>query len=312
MRRVFYFQILGFMYGNLNPGEVAHEIIGNPSSIPSVGSSSVSSMTKKSIITWELLILLTSEFLVFSLLLTPLIPDNSTTRDIESFWTSYTLLAFAACAPYILLTAPVAAGYTWIIQKWPWNMIVWIIVVLSLGSVVHISSVRTDPRGVFVGLCSISSYLLFLTVLVYYRAIFFKRPTAFAIGIVWQICVFLPIYFVQGLTLYSCIGSGISSVICCTFFAAELRLIENETVVLGYLDTNDPFSVCIWINCASWRFFIQMFILFNKILLQLILAILRGFLKVGKFIITKFVQITPSRWFTPKTAQKVVNIASGV
>lgn len=209
----------------------------------------------------------------------------------------------------MLLTAPVAAGYTWVIQRWPWNMIVWIVVVLSLGSVVHISSVATDPRGVFVGLCSISGYLLFLTVLVYYGAIFFKKPTAFAIGICWQICVFLPIYFVQGLTLYSCIGSGITSVICCTFFAAELRLIENETVGLGYLDNQDPFSVCIWINCAGWRFFVQILILFNKIVLQFLLALLKGLLSVGRFVVAKFAEVTPSRWYTPRTAQKVVNMA---
>lgn len=299
------------MYGTIQPLDGGQPHVFGEVRVrwPVHGGSSASIEKNRSAVTWELVLLMTSEFLTFALLLTPLIPDTETSRDIESFWRTYRFLALAACVPYLLLTAPVAIGYTWVLRRWPTSIIVWSVVVLSLGTVVQIASVSTDPRGVFVGTCSIGGYLMLLSLLTYYDTIRYSKPTAFALGFFWHCAVFVPVYFTDGVSLYSSIGSATASIVCTTFIVAELRIMESGSLIgLSAGERYDPFTLAIWTNCGSWRFVVQVYIFCTKLFFQCLELFFGGIIKAWRFIVSKFVQCTPSQWFTPKTARKVANL----
>ena len=170
------------MYGNLKPGGRDPVALRVDSYLGSLDKPVPVAPTP---IAWELVLLLAAEFLSFAVVLTPLIVDNASDREIETFWRTYSLLALAACGPYILLTTPVAAGYSWFVQRWPLNLVTWLFIILSLACVVHIASVPTDPRGVFIGCCSITSYLLLLVVVVYFDFFFrnFLAPNCLPPGV---------------------------------------------------------------------------------------------------------------------------------
>ena len=283
------------MYGNLRPATVTRAAPDIECMPPSQNFSSPTVLVD---ISWQLVLLVCAEFLAFATVVVPLLPHDEYENNIETFWDNYSWIAAATCVPYILLTLPVAVGYTWFVQGWPLNAITWMVIVCSLASVVHIASVATDPRGVFLGCCSISLLLCVLSLLrLFDKLSFSKSPIAFVLALIWQSVVFLPIYFVGALGPYSTLGSAVASVICSVCLIAEFRLIENQTSVpmesptrtdeqsqprsnnpasklsksfssLKSLTVQDPFTMSVWVNCASWRFLFQSVILAQKIFLQ--------------------------------------------
>lgn len=313
------------MYGNLRPnkleeGRVEPETAAEPP-------------TEYALVSWQLLLLMAAEFLLFAAVVVPLLPNDNWGTSVSDFWLHYSWIAAVTCFPYIFLTLPVAVGYTWFIQKWPWNTIVWACIVVSLASVVHIASVATDPRGVFVGCVSIACLMiLFSGLALFDRISFAKSPIAFLIGFVWQTAVFLPVFFFGALGTFSSVGAGCASLICSVMLISEFRLIENRTSVLvtevnespdDLFDDSiksanatitatliDPFTQAIWINCASWRFLFQSLILLQKIILQFFLAIVLGIVWLSKRLFSCFARRVDPKWLTPTIVGKLINVAT--
>ena len=289
------------MYGNLKPGGRDPVALRVDSYLGSLDKPVPVAPTP---IAWELVLLLAAEFLSFAVVLTPLIVDNASDREIETFWRTYSLLALAACGPYILLTTPVAAGYSWFVQRWPLNLVTWLFIILSLACVVHIASVPTDPRGVFIGCCSITSYLLLLVVVVYFEK--FPSFVDFFFAIFWHLIAFLPAYLAGAITGGSALGGWAASALCCVYFGAELRLVRSGAVIglSSAHSLRDPFTVGVWINCATWRFLVQLLILSQKFFFQSLSLLGAGIVKGWRKVVSAIVRLTPAQWFTPVTVPR--------
>ena len=298
------------MYGGVVPGTNRIGIVDSSPVAPVATGLDEGGKNRVIEITWKLIVLLSAEFLSFADVVIPLISKDDGSMEISNFWEKHSLIALAACAPYILVTAPIAMGYNWYIRKWPWNLLVWIIIVLSLAFVCHIASVTTDPQGVFVGTCSISLLLLFLGATRSFRNR--KKINPYLICFLWQLIIFFPMYFTHTLTMWTSICSGIASIVTSWFLQSELRLMENGQVVIVGHDQekdDDPFIVAIWINCATWRFMVQGIIICQKIFFQFLSIIVVSVLVVGwKWIISKFAKKTPKIWLTPETLQRIIKI----
>lgn len=327
------------MYGNLRPGAGGPTRFAPDEALEAMerGGEAPPSFAD---ISWQLLLLVSAEFLLFATVVVPLLPNDNWGDSVSNFWLDYSWIAAATCLPYILLTLPVAVGYTWFIQAWPWNGLVWLIIVGSLASVVHIASVATDPRGVFCGCCSISGLLILFSALRIFfpsAASFAKTPLAFVVAVVWQTAVFVPIFFASALSSFSALGAGIASLVCSVCLIAEFRLIENKTSVLAVKHGSkpiehrlsdlsrmssqieaeifaeplvDPFTWAIWVNCASWRFLFQSLILLQKLVLQFFLASVLALVWLWKQVVTCFARRVDPKWLTPTIVGKFVNVAA--
>lgn len=261
----------------------------------------------ESSVSWELVLLLSAEFLSFAVVLLPLIPQDDTAKSMGAFWDQYRLVSLAACLPYVALTVPVAIGYYWFLSGVKINILVWMTIVLSLAFVCHIASVTTDPRGVFVGTMSLAVYLLILTGCIGFRVNFVRLNSVwvFVFALLWPIIVFLPIYLVQGLSLESTIGSCIATGTASVFLTCELRLMENGMQV-SELETSDPFTRAIWVNCATWRFLVQVCILGQKVAFHIFARCLHALAMGWRWIITLCARRTPSHWLTPQTIKRII------
>ena len=313
------------MYGNLRPGGLA----GRGNNVDLEAQTTVSDEDKFTPISWQLLMLVSAEFLLFGTVVVPLLSNDGWGMSVSSFWESYSWIAAGTCLPYIFLTLPVAVGYTWFIQKWPWNAVVWAGIVVSLASVCHIASVATDPRGVFVGLCSIATMLFCFSILRMFDKISFaKSGISFVVAFVWVAAFFLPVYFVSALGPHSSLGGALATLICSVCVIAEFRLIENQTSIVSPSEppkqfarstsslpdcgiyVQDPFTLAIWINCASWRFIFQSVILFEKVFLQGLLAVIIGVQWAWKRTLSCFARRVEPKWLTPTIVGKVINVAA--
>lgn len=256
---------------------------------------------------WNLVLLLSAEFTVFAILLTPLLPDTAVRAAIENFWAEYSLLALAAVGLYVVLTAPVAAGHMWVVQRWPLNLVAWILVVLSMGSVVHISSVSTDPRGIFLCCVSLASFLLVCTVL----RISYDSWLVFLVALLWQVLVFVPSALAQLVTGTSAYVSPICCAVVAVFLVAELRLIEKRAVI-GLEDNGgvwyDPFSVSVWINCGTWRFLVQVVIFAEKTLFHATMYMGHLVVVGWQWLVSTVFGCVPTAWWSPLHIEKTGTI----
>jgi hypothetical protein len=261
-------------------------------------------------LSWELLMLLSAEFLIFSLLLSPLLPYSDMQGSIETFWLEYPFSSLVTFGIFFLLTIPVAAGYTWFVRKWPWNMVTWFMVVGSVGATVHIVSVLTNPRGTFVMTTGIGGLLFVFSILRLLDVLLFTGFTPWLVSIACLAICFLPICLV-GLLSFPTVyvaplcGLGIS-----LFFLAELRLMEIGATVNAKL-LKDPFTVCVWVNCAMWRFLVQVALLGIKLLLHATIWLLAFMWKSVKWTIASLFSLVPRRWWTPgETVDRLSHVTS--
>jgi FtsH-binding integral membrane protein len=251
------------------------------------------------ILEWELIMLLSAEFLAFAALLTPLLPDTEMRDQIEKFWFSHSLLSLAALSLFIMLTVPVSAGYTWFIKRWPWNMVTWMLIVVSMGSALHIVSVVTDPRGIFLGCVVVGTILLAFSALRMLNRIKFTGYVSWLSSAVWLAAVFLPVCLTHQLSLWSTYGSPAAAVVTMTFILAEFRLMETGTTFGLVPSVNDPYTLSIWLNCAVWRFLVQLGLLLIKWSLHLAVWILKTVWASIKWTISALLSLVPRRWWTP-------------
>ena len=340
--------------GNPEPG------VGKPGVLVRSGATADANVLEQLTISWELILLLSAEFLTFGLVEVPLLSfDSDAQAEItfikENRWLSPTVLA-----AYVLLTLPIAMGYNWFIQKWPIDLLVMLGIYTSLGAVCHVSSVYTNPEGVFVGCLSVSSFLFTLSIVKFFispnnKYFLFSKLYIALVGILWQTTVFLTLYLVGDvLTPKSCLGSGLVSLGVTLFIIAELRLIENRICVFftnqdkrlmnkqirrksvtrsfstlqipppqetisqimrkesaaekGRILERDPFTLVIWINCATWRFLVQFILLLQKLIVEFISIFFLSLLAIWKWIVSLFAKKTPGEWLTPETLKKIFRI----
>jgi hypothetical protein len=250
---------------------------------------------------WHLVLLLSAEFTAFALLLTPLLPDTAQRASIEDFWLQHSLIALAAFGLYVLLTAPVAVGHVWLVQRWPLSLVAWLLMTVSVGAVVHILSVSTDPRGIFVGCISVSSFLLLVALLRVFECMRFDSWVPFVAAVFWPLLFFLPADLCELVSGKSAIGSPIASVVVAVFVLAELRLIEQGTLIgMGRGDLwRDPFSVSVWINCGTWRFLVQGVILLEKLLFHLTSFCARLLGRRWQCFVSTVFGCIPTAWWSP-------------
>jgi hypothetical protein len=297
-------------------------------------------------ISWELILLLSAEFLIYGLAEIPLMSSESDAVNETNFIKDNRWLTPTVLSVYILLTLPVAMGYNWFIQQWPLDLIVMLGIYTSLAAVCHLASVYSNPSGVFVGCCSLSLFLFILSIVKFCIPLgnkFFSFSNIYLalIGIAWHVIVFLVIYLVGGiLTPFTCLGSAIVAVVVTIFILAELRLIENKICVFFTQHDNridrkqagfpppsisviaraeaevrkerilerDPFTLAIWINCATWRFLIQLAILLQKIIFEIVSLFFLSLLAIWRFIVSLFAQRTPGNWLAPETVRKLFRL----
>jgi hypothetical protein len=121
--------------------------------------------------------------------------------------------------------------------------------------------------------------------------------------------VFVFIGFVRGLSLVSTAGAGSVTTVICVFLLSELRMIEMGSVVgLSDSDQRDPFTVSVYINCASWRFMLQLLILVQKFFLNLIYSMVYGVINAWRLVVMFLFNLMPARWWSPSPAAlRVVN-----
>jgi hypothetical protein len=303
-----------FMYGSVVPDPESREhnkwrgvqhITRNTSTVTRFPS--VMGPDRMSSISWELILLLSAEFLTFGIVLLPLISDDEDAYLMNAFWKEYELVSIAACVPYICLTVPIAVGYHWFLKSTHINMLVWATIVASLAFVCHILSVITDPRGIFLGNCCLAGYMLVLAAAsgVRMRCIQLDSGWLFLFALIWPPCVFLPVYSVGGLTVNSTIGSCIATVLCSIFLTSELRLVnKGVTLPSSYGNYIDPFTVAIWINCGTWRFLLQLLILIQKLFFHSIGLCFQWLGNAWRWTVSLFAQRAPTNWLTPPTLKR--------
>ena len=323
-------------------------------------------------ISWELIMLLSAEFLLYGLVEIPLLSLESDAVAEANFIKENVWLAPTVLTAYVLLTLPIAMGYNWFIQQWPLDLVVMLGIYTSLAAVCHVASVYTNPAGVFVGCISLSLFLFILSIIKTLvnsdNKIFrFSKMYIAIAGILWQVLVFLTLYLIGDvLSPITCLGSGIVAIGVTIFILAELRLIENKICVFFTLQdrrtannklTNkgvtrsftsfvsrigrdrdhpdspgppekttsavartekshekakilerDPFTLAIWINCATWRFLVQIILLLQKLIVEFFSIIFLSIIAVWRWIVSLFAQKTPGDWFTPETVRKLFRI----
>jgi hypothetical protein len=73
----------------------------------------------------------------------------------------------------------------------------------------------------------------------------------------------------------------------------------------------DPFTLSVWINCAIWRFLIQLLVLIQMIIIEFFGLIMLGLTTLWKRIVSAFAK-QHRDLFTPATVKKIVRVKQGV
>lgn len=248
---------------------------------------------------WELIMLLSSEFLIFALILTPFLPDSDSQGAIASFWTENPFVSLGTFAVFLLITIPVSAGYTWFILRWPFNMLVWAFVVLSVGATVHICSVFTDPKAVFVEAIAISAMLLVFSFSRMIGMIRFTGVAPWVLAAGSLVIVFMPMALGDLLTSPSVYAAPAAAAVCAVFIIAEFRLIERGATFALISSKNDPFTLSVWVNCGIWRFLVQLASLLLKLALHASIWLLSSGWRTVKWCVASLFSLVPRRWWTP-------------
>ena len=248
---------------------------------------------------WELIMLLSAEFLIFALILTPLLPDTDSRDSIESFWSLHPWVSLATFGVFFLITIPVAAGYTWFILRWPFNMCVWVLVVVSVGATVHICSVFSDPRAVFLDAIAISCMLFVFSVVRMAGWVRFTGIGPWILATASLVVVFLPATLGRLLTVPSIYSAPATALVCAVFILAEFRLIERGAVFALTSSENDPFTLSVWVNCGIWRFLVQLAFLVLKFALHATIWIISTGWRSVKWTVASLFSLVPRRWWTP-------------
>ena len=280
------------MYGNLKHAVVETESTWDPESFEL-------ETEIESVLNWELILLLSAEFFVLALILTPLLPSTAINESIEAFWAEHRLVSLATFGIFFLITIPVSAGYRWFIRGWPYNLLIWALVVVSVAATVHISSVFADPRGIFTGCLAIGSILLILAIACRFAWFDFTGSAPWIVAISFMTVCFLPICLGGLLGFPSVFAAPTAALGAAVFILAEFRLMERGmTVGLGTRH-DDPFTMSIWVNCSIWRFLVQVILLVLKLLLHTSVWSLQLLWRCFKWSIASMFSLVPRRWWTP-------------
>jgi hypothetical protein len=286
------------MYGNLKQaaGRVERYVVDAEQALESVPEDK---LPCNSVLEWELLMLMSAEFIAFAALIAPLVPETDTRTVIEKFWSQHYLISLVALGVFVAITLPISAGYMWFVQKWPWNMVTWLLVVVSIGSALHIVSVLTDPRGTFVGCISVGTLLLFFSLLRLVNKVIFTGFFVWLLSFIWLAIVYLPICLLNVLHSWSLYIAPVLTAGTVLFVLAELRLMETGTTVGFFPSASDPYTLSVWVNCGVWRFFIQFLTLVIKQTFHGLVWLVSTIWKTFKWCISSMFGLVPTRWWTP-------------